>query len=54
MCVLMHIHAYICVHEYAYKYICISKLCCANEDKKLVIMSQEKPCSGVLRQACRP
>ena len=37
------------MHEYAYKYICTSKLCCANEDEKISRNVTEKTlfkCAG--------
>ena len=43
------------MHEYAYKYIRASKMCCANEDEKISRNVTEKnPCSSVLGKACRP
>lgn len=42
------------MHEYAYKYICTSKLCCANEDEKISRNVTEKTlfkCAGESLQA---
>ena len=42
------------MHEYAYKYICTSKLCCTNEDEKISHNVTEKTlfkCAGESLQA---
>lgn len=49
--VIVHVHSHVCMNECVYKYICISKLHCANEDKKLIKTSQRGGRSAQLLRA---